>query len=51
MPEAYRADHVGSFLRPAEVKEAREDFQNGRLSREQLRQVEDGAILSALAGC
>jgi 5-methyltetrahydropteroyltriglutamate--homocysteine methyltransferase len=48
MSEAYRADHVGSFLRPAEVKEARAAFREGRLALEQLRQVEDRAILTAL---
>jgi 5-methyltetrahydropteroyltriglutamate--homocysteine methyltransferase len=48
MSEAYRADHVGSFLRPAEVKAARAAFQEGRLPREQLRHMEDRAILAAL---
>ena len=48
MAEPYRADHVGSFLRPAEVHEARADFQAGSLSRDQLHQVEDRAILAAL---
>jgi 5-methyltetrahydropteroyltriglutamate--homocysteine methyltransferase len=48
MSEAYRADHVGSFLRPAEVKEARAAFRDGRLPLEQLHQIEDGAILAAL---
>ncbi len=48
MSEPYRADHVGSFLRPAEVKEARAAFREGRLSLEQLRHVEDRAILAAL---
>ncbi len=48
MPEVYRADHVGSLLRPAEVKEAKSAYQEGRLSREQLHEVEDRAILGAL---
>jgi 5-methyltetrahydropteroyltriglutamate--homocysteine methyltransferase len=48
MSEAYRADHVGSFLRPAEVKEARAAFREGRLPLEQLRHIEDRAILTAL---
>jgi methionine synthase II (cobalamin-independent) len=48
MTEAYRADHVGSFLRPAEVKEARAAFREGHLSLEQLRHIEDRAILAAL---
>jgi 5-methyltetrahydropteroyltriglutamate--homocysteine methyltransferase len=48
MLEAYRADHVGSFLRPAAVKEARAAFREGRLPLEQLRHLEDSAILAAL---
>jgi 5-methyltetrahydropteroyltriglutamate--homocysteine methyltransferase len=48
MSEAYRADHVGSLLRPAEVKEARVAFRDGRLPLEQLRHVEDRAIWAAL---
>jgi 5-methyltetrahydropteroyltriglutamate--homocysteine methyltransferase len=48
MSEPYRADHVGSFLRPAEVKEARAAFREGCLPLEQLRHVEDRAILAAL---
>ncbi len=31
MPETYRADHVGSLLRPPEVKEAKSAFREGRL--------------------
>jgi 5-methyltetrahydropteroyltriglutamate--homocysteine methyltransferase len=48
MAEAYHADHVGSFLRPAAVKEARVAYQEGRLPLEQLRHIEDRAILDAL---
>jgi methionine synthase II (cobalamin-independent) len=48
MSGACRADHVGSFLRPAEVKEARAAFREGRLPLEQLRHIEDSAILAAL---
>lgn len=40
----FRADHVGSFLRPASLLEARERFQKGILSREALRSAEDEAI-------
>ena len=45
MPEVYRANHVGSLLRPIEVKEARAAYHEGRLDREQLSEVEDRAIL------
>ncbi|MBM3227177.1 MAG: 5-methyltetrahydropteroyltriglutamate--homocysteine S-methyltransferase, partial [Candidatus Tectomicrobia bacterium] len=48
MAESYRADHVGSLLRPPEVLEARVAYEAGRLSLEQLRQREDHAILAAL---
>src|SRR6266699_2835822 len=43
-----RADQVGSLLRPAELLQAREEYQQGRLTAEQLRQAEDEAILHAL---
>lgn len=41
MAEVYRADNVGSLLRSAEVKEAREAFQDGRISGDNLSEVED----------
>ena len=40
----FRADHVGSLLRPPEVLRARDEFAAGQLSAEQLREVEDAAI-------
>jgi 5-methyltetrahydropteroyltriglutamate--homocysteine methyltransferase len=40
----YRADHVGSFLRPPELLEARERRRRGEITAEQLRAVEDAAI-------
>jgi 5-methyltetrahydropteroyltriglutamate--homocysteine methyltransferase len=40
----FRADHVGSLLRPPEVLTARQEFAAGRLSDAGLRRVEDGAI-------
>ncbi len=40
----FRADHVGSFLRPAALLDAREQFRTGKLSRVQLREAEDAAI-------
>ncbi len=39
-----RADHVGSFLRPAYLLQAREQKGKGEISATQLRQVEDRAI-------
>lgn len=46
MSVPYRADHVGSFLRPAELLEAR---RNASAEQERLRAIEDRAILSVLA--
>jgi 5-methyltetrahydropteroyltriglutamate--homocysteine methyltransferase len=40
----FRADHVGSLLRPAELLRARAEHQAGRLSAAELRRVEDAAI-------
>jgi 5-methyltetrahydropteroyltriglutamate--homocysteine methyltransferase len=40
----YRADHVGSFLRPKELLEARDRHKQGALSRDELRKIEDTAI-------
>ena len=44
----YRADHVGSFLRPRDLVEARTQSTEGRLALEGLRRIEDRAILDAL---
>jgi len=41
----FRADHVGSFLRPPALLEARErHFKKGQITRAQLREVEDREI-------
>ena len=40
----YRADVVGSFLRPKRLLEAREAFHSGKLSRENLTKLEDECI-------
>ena len=44
----YRADHVGSLLRPPEVLAAHAAHAEGRLSLEELRRIEDAAIDAAL---
>ena len=44
----FRADHVGSLLRPPELLKAREDFAAGRVSAEDLRAAEDAAIREAV---
>src|SRR5215467_8915706 len=40
----FRADHVGSFLRPAALKEARAKHEQGALSAAELKAAEDRAI-------
>jgi len=45
----FRADHVGSLLRPPELLAARDDFAAGRISAADLRKVEDEAITAVVA--
>ena len=40
----FRADHVGSLLRPPELLRARKDFASGRITAGKLRDIEDEAI-------
>ena len=40
----FRADHVGSLLRPPQLLKARKDFASGAIDVEALRDVEDAAI-------
>jgi len=44
----FRADHVGSLLRPTRLLRAREDATAGRISSDELRAVEDDAIRDAV---
>ena len=44
----FRADHVGSLLRPPDLLAARDDFAQGRIGADQLRAVEDDAIRDAV---
>lgn len=44
----FRADHVGSLLRPAELKEARHHFAQGQISAAELKAKEDAAIKDAI---
>jgi 5-methyltetrahydropteroyltriglutamate--homocysteine methyltransferase len=48
MASPYRADHVGSLLRPPELLEARDAYNEQRITIKQLREAEDKAILKAL---
>src|SRR5690606_28952547 len=45
----FRADHVGSLLRPDSVKKARKRyFEDKAISAEELKEVEDAAIKDAI---
>ncbi len=48
MAQIHRAEHVGSLLRPPELLQARTDHTQGRISLDQLREIEDKAILEVL---
>jgi 5-methyltetrahydropteroyltriglutamate--homocysteine methyltransferase len=48
MAEVYRADHVGSLLRPPEVLEAGAAHAAGRLDLKRLREIQNQAILEIL---
>jgi 5-methyltetrahydropteroyltriglutamate--homocysteine methyltransferase len=45
----FRADHVGSLLRPPELTAAREEHSAGRIGAAELRAAEDDAIRDAVA--
>lgn len=49
MSKQFRADVVGSFLRPAELKDARAKFANGQISAKDLRDVENRLITDLIA--
>jgi 5-methyltetrahydropteroyltriglutamate--homocysteine methyltransferase len=44
----FRADHVGSLLRPKELLQARQRYQNDEISKQELRQVEDRCIQAVI---
>jgi methionine synthase II (cobalamin-independent) len=44
----FRADHVGSLLRPAALKEARAKREKAEISAEQLREIEDREIAKVI---
>ncbi|MBD2899576.1 5-methyltetrahydropteroyltriglutamate--homocysteine S-methyltransferase [Actinomadura nitritigenes] len=45
----FRADHVGSLLRPPDLLAARDDHARGRIDGRRLAEVEDAAIRDAVA--
>lgn len=48
MATRFRADQIGSFLRPPEVLEARAGFAEGRIALDALRAIEDRAVMDVL---
>ncbi len=44
----FRADHVGSLLRPRRLLEARDDYAAGTITASELRAVEDEEIIKAI---
>ena len=48
MPATYRADHIGSLLRPRELLNARTAHAAGRTPAAELKELEDRCILQAL---
>jgi 5-methyltetrahydropteroyltriglutamate--homocysteine methyltransferase len=44
----FRADHVGSLLRPPQLLHARDDFAAGKIDAAELRAIEDEAIREAV---
>jgi 5-methyltetrahydropteroyltriglutamate--homocysteine methyltransferase len=49
MAAPFRADQVGSLLRPTELKKARQDFKNGKITAQNLKAVEDREIRRVVA--
>jgi 5-methyltetrahydropteroyltriglutamate--homocysteine methyltransferase len=45
----FRADHVGSLLRPPQLLRAREEFQQGGIDADQLRSAENQAVRDVVA--
>ena len=48
MKSSYKAEQVGSLLRPKELIEARNQVATGQLAADELRAVEDRAIQRVL---
>jgi 5-methyltetrahydropteroyltriglutamate--homocysteine methyltransferase len=48
MATRFRADNIGSLLRPPELLEARAALREGRMDEKQMRDIEDRSILKAL---
>ncbi|KAI7519945.1 hypothetical protein KC331_g20463, partial [Hortaea werneckii] len=40
----YHADHIGSFIRPSSVTNAQDEFDAGKISKQELRSTQQAAI-------
>jgi methionine synthase II (cobalamin-independent) len=49
MATLYRAEVIGSLLRPGYLKEARQKWESGQLSTRDFKRIEDRAVDEALA--
>ena len=49
MAHVYRADTIGSLLRPPYLKLAREQFEAGQLGPAEYKEIEDRAVDQAIA--
>jgi 5-methyltetrahydropteroyltriglutamate--homocysteine methyltransferase len=49
METVFRAEVIGSMLRPASLKQAREEYQAGRLSTDEFKKIEDRAVDQVIA--
>jgi len=49
MTEPYRAEHIGSLLRPPDLLQARRAREEGRIDADELRRIEDRSIADILA--
>jgi len=49
VPTLYRAEVIGSLLRPTYLKEARQEWERGRLSTHDFKRIEDRAVDEAIA--
>ena len=48
MKKVFRADHCGSFIRPDRLRKARAAHMHGRVSEQELKEIEDEEILAVL---
>src|SRR5262249_20604653 len=48
-PPPFRAEHIGSLLRPPALLESRQRFARGEIGRDELQAAEDDAIAQAIA--